>query len=935
MKKLAPLLLFVLLLGFFVLLVRIERVKADSPIYIRPDGSIDPTSAPIERVGNLYTLAGNLSTGLVIQRGNMLLDGNGYMINGSGSGNGVNVQTTINVQIQNLTIQNVNYGVFIDSSPGTIILGNTIAGNTYGVLIDSSPDTGILGNTITSGSYGILIDLSSNVQILGNTIVGDTYGVLIRESPTSIVSINQIHTTMYSLLVEGSELSHYLHSIDVTNLVNGKPIYYLTNQTNLTLNPVSHPEIGYLALVNCSNVQVENLTLVNDHHGLLIAYSKSLTITNNLFADNTYGLQIVSSENATITNNLFANNTYGLQITASANLPIINNPFTNNTYGLQITSSESLTITNNLFADNSYGLQIVSSKSSIITNSLFRNNTYGLHITSSPYSTVSTNQIVANEYGAYYDNSSHTTLSKNNITNNENGAYLLDSHHSTITANTLVNDGGISLQEFCRNNTVIENFIENCSGEAIYFGWYSERNTASNNTITNSTYGVRVHVSSDHTISGNKIANCTETGIHIFDSSRNVVSRNAIDNCGRGSRMSKCWRTTFSDNTITNCSLEGLLAGGGVYYDNILRNRISNCQDGIYFDDSAWVPWRASTCVDNTISNCTRGIRSNRATITISGNTITNCQSGIWSAQDNSIKISGNDISNIVQHGIYIAGNRYTCIISDNRITDCSQSGIWLGARATVSNNVVNNCYNAFWLQGRSGSILSGNAMSNSWTGVGIDSSRDNQFVHNNFLNNTYHAYVQTPDYPNLWDNGCEGNYWSGFDVTDVDPDAIGDIPYIIDGNNTDHYPLIAPSTSFNTAYGYAVFFVSNSTISNLNFSLSSALQPLEATLKFNVAGAMGTQGYVRVSIPKDLINGSYLVRFNGVIITDVTFPRVRELVCQSDIYTYFYIEYAHSDHVIEISGTTVIPEFPSHVILPLFMSATLLAAVVFRRKYS
>jgi len=43
------------------------------------------------------------------------------------------------------------------------------------------------------------------------------------------------------------------------------------------------------------------------------------------------------------------------------------------------------------------------------------------------------------------------------------------------------------------------------------------------------------------------------------------------------------------------------------------------------------------------------------------------------------------------------------------------------------------------------------------------------------------------------WDNGCEGNYWSIYNETDLNRDGIGDTPYIIDGNNQDNYPLMNP----------------------------------------------------------------------------------------------------------------------------------------------
>jgi hypothetical protein len=41
----------------------------------------------------------------------------------------------------------------------------------------------------------------------------------------------------------------------------------------------------------------------------------------------------------------------------------------------------------------------------------------------------------------------------------------------------------------------------------------------------------------------------------------------------------------------------------------------------------------------------------------------------------------------------------------------------------------------------------------------------------------------------NFWDNGCEGNYWSNYNGTDLDGDGVGDaeLPW----EEVDHYPLM------------------------------------------------------------------------------------------------------------------------------------------------
>jgi parallel beta-helix repeat protein len=77
--------------------------------------------------------------------------------------------------------------------------------------------------------------------------------------------------------------------------------------------------------------------------------------------------------------------------------------------------------------------------------------------------------------------------------------------------------------------------------------------------------------------------------------------------------------------------------------------------------------------------------------------------------------------------------------------------------------------------------------------------SDNNRIHHNNFLNNTTHAYIFNTFDPctgNQWDNGYGfgGNYWSGYQCVDSNSDGICENAYSIPGSNNpsdeDNYPL-------------------------------------------------------------------------------------------------------------------------------------------------
>ena len=80
----------------------------------------------------------------------------------------------------------------------------------------------------------------------------------------------------------------------------------------------------------------------------------------------------------------------------------------------------------------------------------------------------------------------------------------------------------------------------------------------------------------------------------------------------------------------------------------------------------------------------------------------------------------------------------------------------------------------------------------------------NNTFYNNNLIGNSVNALVEHATQASLgkgtdivsWDNGAVGNYWSDYlakypNAKEIDSSGIGNTPYTIDENNTDHYPLL------------------------------------------------------------------------------------------------------------------------------------------------
>ena len=186
--------------------------------------------------------------------------------------------------------------------------------------------------------------------------------------------------------------------------------------------------------------------------------------------------------------------------------------------------------------------------------------------------------------------------------------------------------------------------------------------------------------------------------------------------------------------------------------------------------------------------------------------------------------------------------------------------------------------------------------------------------------------HIWNPGEANTWDDSSPagGNYWSDYDGKDSDGDGIGDAPYVIDANDTDRFPLMAP---------YGTYYAStwNGTTCSVGVMTNSAfsgfqVEVAQKTISFNVTSAEDSTGFCRVTIPniivQNLWQGNYTVLLDGK-----PWPFSNWTDASN---TYVYFNYTHSQHQI-----AMIPELPSSLILPMLVTVTLLATIVSRRKWS
>jgi hypothetical protein len=119
---------------------------------------------------------------------------------------------------------------------------------------------------------------------------------------------------------------------------------------------------------------------------------------------------------------------------------------------------------------------------------------------------------------------------------------------------------------------------------------------------------------------------------------------------------------------------------------------------------------------------------------------------------------------------------------------------------------------------------------------ISLTNSNDNNFLENNFV---IHAFLGGGG-KNVWDNSSFGNYWNDYltkypNASEIGNTGIGDTPYVIDANNIDHYPLMAPVD--NTAPAIEVLSPAHGTYNASSIQLSFTVDEPASQIAYSLDG--------------------------------------------------------------------------------------------------
>ncbi len=337
-------------------------------------------------------------------------------------------------------------------------------------------------------------------------------------------------------------------------------------------------------------------------------------------------------------------------------------------------------------------------------------------------------------------------------------------------------------------------------------------------------------------IGGWEINASQQTGVHIMDTTAHFTLRNVFVHGGGDA---------YGGIVLESCSNA-----------SIMECRVIRCASGIAAEWCNNLTVSGNYCIDNTGSGVRVGVLPLLGGITtISNNTVAgnghygiNCEGG----GGQGALIADNYVTDSTLDGIHVHW-LHDSVISRNVVINedfevSHRSGIYMGCSSNIliSNNTFTNVGGYPGSRGTGVEILSGmggdnitvvsNSVMNWDCGIhsallpdtvivsnlisrnvlGLNISSGNAVVYgNSFDDNIVQATV--PSFDAIWlaasvvwnsSYPVGGNFWSDYEGADdfsgphqdvSGADGIGDVPYVLNDNNSDHYPLmddVPPSTS-------------------------------------------------------------------------------------------------------------------------------------------
>jgi parallel beta-helix repeat protein len=431
-KPASIIILSLLVISALALAFNVQPVKSDyawtETIYIRADGSISPPTAPISISDKItYTLTDNINGSIVVERDNIVIDGNGHTIQGTGTGTGIDLSGRSNVTIKNMEIQEFGEGIrMLDSSNNSIIENNFWDDGDRGIWLYGSSNNNISRNDVTNNEHGIWLEYSSNDNsIIGNNVTANTYdGILLDySSDNNDIFENNAEKNFPGIMIDHSS-NNSIAGNNVTSNHDGIRLFYSSNNSIIGNNVTANQFYGITLEGPSSNNVLRDNAMARNGYSFGVWGYELADFMNDIDTSNTVDEKpiyyLVNVQNLIIDPQAYPDIGY-LAVVNSTSVTVRNLDIKNNYEGVLLAFTKNSSVKNFTATNNNAGLLLVCSSNNTIAGNNIINNYWGIVLWESSYNSISGNNIINNYWGYgiwLYKSSSYNSISGNNFINN-------------------------------------------------------------------------------------------------------------------------------------------------------------------------------------------------------------------------------------------------------------------------------------------------------------------------------------------------------------------------------------------------------------------------------------------------------------------------------------------------------------------------------------
>jgi len=224
----------------FILMCFVLTTKVYSVIVItiKSDGSISPSTAPIYRNGTSYIFKSNIKGYIIVERDNIVIDGEGFTLKVSSAcpvykRNGIILSGRRNVTVKDMQIDMAWYGILVENCSNITISRVVITKSLHGIHLSNSSNNGIIESTVTSNYHdGIQVYSSTTNRIKRNIIQNNKEeGITLELSVNNIISENVIKNNLDGIVLIESSHNYIISNNITTNTDTG--IWVLSSSENI------------------------------------------------------------------------------------------------------------------------------------------------------------------------------------------------------------------------------------------------------------------------------------------------------------------------------------------------------------------------------------------------------------------------------------------------------------------------------------------------------------------------------------------------------------------------------------------------------------------------------------------------------------------------------------------------------------------------------